>query len=150
MADNEHQDNNRRVPRMPPVELMDNLSKDILTGIPDRANGGELPPYVDHAVGVNRVGQLTAAAIIRDYEETAKTISEMSEEMNEIAQTCERYMLELRQMVEELHITATGYRERGAEIFRKIEESAKMTEDMRNAANLIRENLSKTAIFSGN
>lgn len=91
----------------------------------------DLPEYVTHSDGINAIGKVTAAAVIQDYEETAKKIDEAGTELKALATRLEDYLKECMLMVEHISRASTTVRERGAEIFRRVEESAKATENVR-------------------
>src|SRR6201984_1997943 len=48
-----------------------------------------MPDYVEHREGVSRVGQLTAEAVVRDYEAAAKEIEAMGSELISAAKQAE-------------------------------------------------------------
>jgi hypothetical protein len=48
-------------------------------------NSEPLPDYVEHREGVSRVGALSAEAVVRDYEATAKEIEAMGTELIDAA-----------------------------------------------------------------
>lgn len=100
-----------------------------------------LPPYVEHKPGVSDVGRLTAEALVKEYESTAKSINEVGEELGKVAQRCEEYMQELHEMTEHLHGIAVQFRERGAEIFQQLQTSSETTAETRRTANELVEKL---------
>ena len=50
---------------------------------------GPMPDYVEHKEGVNRVGKLTAEAIVREYDAAVKEIEALGTELSEAARKCE-------------------------------------------------------------
>jgi hypothetical protein len=90
-----------------------------------------LPDYVEHTEGVTRVGALTAEAVIRDYESAAREIEAMGAELIGAAQKCEALTSQVHDAIAYMRETAAGYREEGRKIFKKIEECALFTEDVR-------------------
>jgi hypothetical protein len=90
-----------------------------------------LPDYVEHTEGVTRVGALSAEAVIRDYESAAKEIEAMGAELISAAQKCEALTAQVHDAIAYMRETAAGYREEGRKIFRRIEECALFTEDVR-------------------
>ena len=54
-----------------------------------------LPDYVEHREGVSRVGQLSAEAVVRDYEAAAKEIEAMGVELISAARKCEAMTAEV-------------------------------------------------------
>lgn len=96
-----------------------------------------LPPYVVPQEEVPHSATLTAAVVVRDYEETAKKFLEIAAEIGTLAKTCEDYMAELRTLREELEGHAQSVRDRGKVIFEAIETTAKLTKKVREDANLM-------------
>ena len=90
-----------------------------------------LPEYVEHREGVSRVGQLTAEAVVRDYEAAAKEIESMGNELISAAKKCEAMTAEVHTAIAFMRDTAASYREEAKKIFRRIEECALFTEDVR-------------------
>ena len=90
-----------------------------------------LPDYVEHTEGVSRVGALSAEAVIRDYESAAKEIEAMGAELIGAARKCEELTAQVHDAIAYMRETAAGYREEGRKIFKKIEECALFTEDVR-------------------
>ena len=90
-----------------------------------------LPDYVEHTEGVTRVGALSAEAVIRDYESAAKEIEAMGAELIGAAQKCEALTAQVHDAIAYMRETAAGYREEGRKIFKRIEECALFTEDVR-------------------
>jgi seryl-tRNA synthetase len=94
----------------------------------------KLPSYVDDDHAVNQLGRLTSAAVIHDYEETAKAVLSMSEELGKVARRCEDYMRELKEMQAEIAKSADAIRKRGSEMFEEIQTASKATDAVRQAA----------------
>jgi hypothetical protein len=90
-----------------------------------------LPDYVQHTEGVTRVGALSAEAVIRDYESAAKEIEAMGAELIGAAQKCEALTAQVHDAIAYMRETAASYREEGRKIFKRIEECALFTEDVR-------------------
>jgi hypothetical protein len=90
-----------------------------------------LPDYVEHTEGVTRVGALSAEAVIRDYESAAKEIEAMGAELIGAAQKCEALTAQVHDAIAYMRETAASYREEGRKIFKRIEECALFTEDVR-------------------
>ncbi|MCP3466255.1 hypothetical protein [Bradyrhizobium sp. CCGUVB23] len=90
-----------------------------------------LPDYVEHTEGVTRVGALSAEAVIRDYESAAKEIEAMGAELIGAARKCEELTAQVHDAIAYMRETAAGYREEGRKIFKRIEECALFTEDVR-------------------
>jgi hypothetical protein len=90
-----------------------------------------MPDYVEHEEGVTRVGALTAEAVVRDYETAAKEIEAMGAELINAAKRCEAMTAEVHNAIAFVRDTATSYREEAKKIFKRIEECAIMTEQVR-------------------
>jgi hypothetical protein len=90
-----------------------------------------LPDYVEHQDGVSRVGALSAEAVVRDYETAAKEIEAMGAELIEAAKKCEAMTAEVHNAIAFMRDTAAAYREEAKRIFRRIEDCALFTEDVR-------------------
>jgi hypothetical protein len=90
-----------------------------------------LPEYVEHTDGVTRVGALSAEAVIRDYESAAKEIESMGAELIGAAQKCEALTAQVHDAIAFMRETAAEYREEGRKIFKRIEECAVFTEEVR-------------------
>jgi hypothetical protein len=97
-----------------------------------------LPDYVEHREGVSRVGQLTAEAVVRDYEAAAKEIEAMGAELISAAKKCEAMTAEVHTAIAFMRDTAASYREEAKKIFRRIEECALFTEDVRKTCETVK------------
>ncbi len=90
-----------------------------------------MPEYVEHQAGVPRVGALSAEAVVRDYEAAAKEIEAMGAELISAAQKCEAMTAEVHNAIAYMRETAAQYREEAKKIFKRIEDCALFTEDVR-------------------
>jgi hypothetical protein len=97
-----------------------------------------LPDYVEHQEGVSRVGQLTAEAVVRDYEAAAKEIEAMGTELISAAKKCEAMTAEVHTTIAFMRDTAASYREEAKRIFKRIEECALFTEDVRKTCETVK------------
>src|SRR5262249_3485649 len=97
-----------------------------------------LPEYVEHQEGVSRVGQLTAEAVVRDYEAAAKEIEAMGAELISAAKKCEAMTAEVHTAIDFMRDTAASYREEAKKIFKRIEECALFTEDVRKTCETVK------------
>src|SRR5262245_44335166 len=97
-----------------------------------------LPDYVEHREGVSRVGQLTAEAVVRDYEAAAKEIEAMGAELISAAKKCEAMTAEVHTAIAFMRDTAASYREEAKRIFRRIEECAIFTEQVRKTCETVK------------
>ena len=90
-----------------------------------------LPDYVEHQEGVSRVGALSAEAVVRDYETAAKEIESMGAELIDAAKKCEAMTAEVHNAIAYMRDTAAAYREEAKKIFKRIEDCAVFTQDVR-------------------
>jgi hypothetical protein len=90
-----------------------------------------LPDYVEHQEGVPRVGALSAEAVVRDYEAAAKEIESMGAELIDAAKRCEAMTAEVHTAIAYMRDTAAAYREDAKKIFKRIEDCALFTENVR-------------------
>src|SRR6516165_4499848 len=97
-----------------------------------------MPDYVVHQEGVSRVGALSAEAVVRDYEAAAKEIEAMGTELISAAKKCETMTAEVHNAIAYLRETAAAYREEAKKIFKRIEECALFTEDVRKTCETVK------------
>jgi hypothetical protein len=117
------------------------LESDIVAAIPDRGplpsvsapsvQTGPMPDYVEHQDGVSRVGALSAEAVVRDYESAAREIEAMGAELIGAAKKCEAMTAEVHSAIAYMQDTAAAYREDAKRIFKRIEDCALLTQDVR-------------------
>jgi hypothetical protein len=97
-----------------------------------------LPDYVEHREGVSRVGALSAEAVVRDYEAAAKEIEAMGAELVGAAKKCEAMTADVHNAIAFMRDTASAYREEAKKIFKRIEECALFTEDVRKTCETVK------------
>ena len=97
-----------------------------------------LPDYVEHQEGVSRVGALSAEAVVRDYEAAAKEIEAMGAELVSAAKKCEEMTADVHNAIAFMRDTAAAYREEAKKIFRRIEECALFTEEVRKTCETVK------------
>ena len=97
-----------------------------------------LPDYVQHQEGVSRVGALSAEAVVRDYEAAAKEIEAMGNELVSAARKCEAMTADVHNAIAFMRDTAAAYREEAKKIFKRIEECALFTEDVRKTCETVK------------
>lgn len=122
-----------RLHRTAPLDLA-KLEEDVVGSLPPPTGAaplGTMPDYVEHEEGVTRVGALSAEAVVRDYEAAAKEIEAMGAELISAAKRCEAMTAEVHNAIAFVRDTATSYREEAKKIFKRIEECAIMTEQVR-------------------
>jgi hypothetical protein len=116
--------------------------KAALPALPIRAapsvHSEPLPDYVEHREGVTRVGALTAEAVVRDYEAAAKEIEAMGAELVSAAKKCEAMTADVHNAIAFMRDTAAAYREEAKKIFKRIEECALFTEDVRKTCETVK------------
>jgi hypothetical protein len=97
-----------------------------------------LPDYVEHREGVPRVGVLSAEAVVRDYEAAAKEIEAMGAELVSAAKKCEAMTADVHNAIAFMRDTAAAYREEAKRIFKRIEDCALFTQDVRKTCETVR------------
>jgi hypothetical protein len=102
-----------------------------------------MPDYVEHREGVSRVGQLTAEAVVRDYEAAAREIEAMGTELISAAKKCEAMTGEVHTAIAFMRDTAASYREEAKKIFLRIEECALFTEDVRKTCETVKRRMTE-------
>src|ERR1700746_1095952 len=90
-----------------------------------------LPDHVEHQQGVTRASALSAEAVVRDYEVTAREIESMGAELIDAAKKCEAMTAEVHDAIAFMRDTAAAYREEAKKIFKRIEDCALFTQDVR-------------------
>lgn len=136
--------NIEKFPRSKAVDMA-KLEADVKAAMPvlpvraaHHAVSEPLPDYVEHREGVSRVGQLTAEAVVRDYEAAAKEIEAMGAELISAAKKCEAMTAEVHTTIAFMRDTAASYREEAKRIFKRIEECAIFTEDVRKTCETVK------------
>ena len=81
----------------------------------------DMPDYVEHRDGVTEIGKLSAEAIVREYEATAKEIESMGVDMIERAKACEAVTRDTLAVTKELNEIAAQYRKEAKRVFEHIE-----------------------------
>jgi hypothetical protein len=80
-----------------------------------------MPDYVEHRDGATEIGKLSAEAVVREYEATAKEIEAMGAEVVERVRQCEAMTRDALAVTEELKEIAARYREEAKRAFDHIE-----------------------------
>jgi hypothetical protein len=121
-----------KFPRAKAVDLA-KLEADVTGSLPIKppVHSEQMPDYVEHLEGVSRVGALTAEAVVRDYESAAKEIEAMGAELISAAKQCEAMTADVHNAIAFMRDTAEAYRQEGKKIFKRIEECALFTENVR-------------------
>jgi hypothetical protein len=112
---------------------LDQLEEDIISTVHSARSltSTALPNYVEPQAGVPPVGALSAEAVVRDYEAAAKEIESMGAELIDAAKKCEAMTAEVHNAIAYMRDTATAYREEAKKIFKRIEDCALFTENVR-------------------
>ena len=90
-----------------------------------------LPDYVEYQPGVSRAGALSAEAVVRDYETAVREIESMGAELIDAAKKCEAMTTEVHDAIAFMRDTAAAYREEAKKVFKRIENGALFTQDVR-------------------
>ena len=90
-----------------------------------------LPDYVEYQPGVSRAGALSAEAVVRDYETAAREIESMGAELIDAAKKCEAMTTDVHDAIAFMRDTAEAYREEAKKVFKRIEDGALFTQDVR-------------------
>ena len=101
---------------------------------------------VEHTDGVTRVSALSAEAVVRDYESAAKEMEAMGSELIDAARKCEALTAQVHDAIAFMRETAAGYREEGRKIFKRIEECALFTEDVRKTCEQVKRRMAQVAL----
>jgi hypothetical protein len=99
------------------------------------------PEYVNHRENVSEIGKLSAEAIVREYEETAKEIETMGDVVREMVQRCEQLTSSASAMLGDIKATAARYRNEGKRMFTEIESCSSATDEVRRLCEAFRDKL---------
>jgi prophage DNA circulation protein len=100
-----------------------------------------VPEYVSHREDVTEIGKLSAEAMVKEYEATAKEIEAMGEIVKEMVQRCEQIAVSASAMLGEIKTTAARYRREGKRMFNEIESCSNVTEEVRRACESFRDKI---------
>ena len=67
----------------------------------------KIPEYVSHREDVTEIGKLSAEAIVKEYEETAKEIEAIGEVVKDMVHRCEQLATSASAILREIKATAT-------------------------------------------
>ena len=128
-----------------PLDLA-KLEADVTAAIPARSlmpinrapsvQSDPMPDYVEHQDGVPRVAALSAEAMVRDYESTV--IEAMGAELISAAKKCEAMTSGVHNAIAYMRDTAAAYREEAKKIFKRVEDCALLTEDVRKTCETVK------------
>jgi phage host-nuclease inhibitor protein Gam len=117
----------------PQVQALDFASRNTL--VP------RVPDYVSHREDVSEIGKLSAEAIVKEYEETAKEIETMGNVVREMVQRCEQLTASASAMLADIRTTAARYRKEGKRMFTEIESCSSATDEVRRLCETFRDKL---------
>jgi phage host-nuclease inhibitor protein Gam len=100
-----------------------------------------VPDYVSHREDVSEIGKLSAEAIVKEYEETAKEIETMGNVVREMVQRCEQLTASASAMLADIRATAARYRKEGKRMFTEIESCSSATDEVRRLCETFRDKL---------
>jgi len=100
-----------------------------------------VPEYVSHREDVSEIGKLSAEAIVKEYEETAKEIEAMGEVVRDMVQRCEQLTASASSMLKDIKATAARYRKEGKRMFTEIESCSSATDEVRRLCQTFRDKL---------
>lgn len=100
-----------------------------------------VPDYVSHREDVSEIGKLSAEAIVKEYEETAKEIETMGNVVREMVQRCEQLTASASAMLKDIKSTAARYRKEGKRMFTEIESCSSATDEVRRLCESFRDKL---------
>jgi hypothetical protein len=86
-----------------------------------RAPNLTMPDYVEHRDGATEIGKLSAEAVLREYEATAKEIESTGTDLLEHVKRCETMTRDAIAVADELRQVAARYREEARRAFEHIE-----------------------------
>ena len=100
-----------------------------------------VPDYVAHREDTSEIGKLSAEAIVKEYEETAKEIEAMGDVVKEMVQRSEQLAASANAMLKDIKATAARYRKEGKRMFTEIESSSSAADEVRRLCEAFRDKL---------
>ena len=104
-----------------------------------------VPEYVSHREDVSEIGKLSAEAIVKEYEETAREIEAMGDVVRDMVQRCEQLTGSASAMLKDIKATAARYRNEGKRMFTEIESCTSATDEVRRLCEAFRDKLAASA-----
>lgn len=115
-----------------------------------------MPDYVEPREGVPPVGALSAEAIVKDFEKTAKGIDAMAAELMEATNRCAEELValtnkykelgeQINQVVQHVKDTAEAYRDEAKTVFVRIEDTTMRMKEVRELSDTMRQRLAESA-----
>ncbi len=108
---------------------------------PRRTPPPAVPEYVSHRDDVTEIGKLSAEAMVKEYEATAKEIEAMGEVVKDMVQRCEQLTTTASAMLADVKATAMRYRKEGKRMFQEIEACSNVTEEVRRTCEAFRDKI---------
>jgi hypothetical protein len=100
-----------------------------------------MPDYVAHRDGATEIGKLSAEAVLREYEATAKEIESMGGDLIERVKQCEAMTRDALAVTSELKDIAARYREEARRAFDHIESCSLMVAEARKTCTDLKDKL---------
>ena len=100
-----------------------------------------MPDYVEHREGATEIGKLSAEAVVREYEATAKEIESIGVDLVERAKQCEAMTRDAMTVTKELKEIAERYREEAKRAFDHIETCSLMVAEARRTCTELKDKL---------
>jgi hypothetical protein len=100
-----------------------------------------MPDYVAHRDGATEIGKLSAEAVLREYEATAKEIESMGVDLIERVKQCETMTRDALAVTAELKEIAARYREEAKRAFEHIETCSLMVAEARKTCTELKDKL---------
>ena len=100
-----------------------------------------MPDYVEHRDGATEIGKLSAEAMVREFEITAKKIEAIGVDLIERVGRCEAITRDAMAVTEELKETAARYRDQAKRVFDEIEDCSLVTAEVRKTCTELKERI---------
>jgi signal transduction protein with GAF and PtsI domain len=100
-----------------------------------------VPEYVSHREDVSEIGKLSAEAIVKEYEETAKEIEAVGDVVREMVKHCDQLCASASSMLRDIKSTAARYRKEGKRMFTEIESCSSAADEVRKLCEDFRDKL---------
>ena len=104
-----------------------------------------MPDYVEHRDGATEIGKLSAEAVVREYEATAKEIESMGTELLERVRQCEAMTRDALAVTDELKEVAARYREEAKRVFEHIESCSLVVAEARKTCTELKDKIATSS-----
>ena len=105
-----------------------------------------MPDYVEHRVGIDAIGALSAEGVIHKFEHTAQEVEAMGTELRAVAKRCEDMLRDVAEALDVVKETAAQIRETGKLIFLKIEDASLMAGEVKNTCVELKTKMTPTVV----